>query len=442
MPDHAPPFVKVAAGMTMRIFSLPFLSTLVAVLRGRHGAFWSALSILLVTRLALILSFEITQFSDLGWYLSRASEMLATGRYAEGGVSTAYWPVGYPAFLAGLMMLFGRNAMVGQLGNLLLSAMCLWILYRYCVVRFSDQRVANVAVWLLALYPNHMGYSVGLYSEPLFTLLLLWVVTYTHPNLSLGRVAAMGVLIGLATLVKAQMLLLGPILLMLLSLRDWSGESIRRALYRAVFATLFMAMTILPWTYRNLIVMGAPIPVSTNGGMSLLAGNNPSMTLSLNTDFTENDPIQKAVEFSVADQVAADQRAKSAAMEWIMTNPGKFLSLMPKKLFRLWAPDGESEWVFEGGYAGYQEHRVVFRAVRILNQGFYFILIFGFLFAIIKNHNFRKPNYLVVPMLFLYFSVVSMVFSGQSRYHAPLMPFIIAYAAFSYIYLRYPRKIN
>ncbi|MFZ2387065.1 MAG: hypothetical protein WAW69_04605, partial [Polaromonas sp.] len=125
---------------------------------GSYGlVFWGALTFLVASRLTLILSLEVTPSSDAAWYYSRALEMLATSRYAEAGVATAYWPVGYPGFLAGLMALMGQTARVGQLANLMLSAACLVLMYRFCLQRFGDTRIAGAAAVLLAIYPNHMG---------------------------------------------------------------------------------------------------------------------------------------------------------------------------------------------------------------------------------------------------------------------------------------------
>lgn len=394
-----------------------------------------ALVFLLISRLAIIYAFDVAPTSDMEWYFGRAQEFLRTGRYAENGISTAYWPVGYPVFLASVMGVFGNKVLVGQLANLALSAGCLLVLHRFCMDRFGGSKVADVAVVLLAVYPNHMGYSVGLYSEPLYTLLLLVLVAYTKPDSSLQRFALMGFVVGVATLVKAQMLLLGPILLFMLALRNWSRPALFLAANRALIASLFMVVTILPWTWRNQVVMGAPVPVSTNGGMSLLAGNNPSMTSQLDRSFNDRDPLFQTVQFSVADQVAADQRAKAAAWEWIAENPGKFIVLMPKKVFRLWIPDGESEWSFQAGYAQYEDHKIGFRTVRVVNQLFYWVLLAGCAYGLIRYLNFKDPSTLVVPLIMVFFTALSMVFSGQSRYHAPLMPFVIAYAAYAFVHL-------
>jgi hypothetical protein len=396
----------------------------------RFGAvLWAALGLMVGVRLLLIFSLPITQFSDLAWYFERAQEWVATGQYAEKGVPTAFWPVGYPAFLAGVLALFGPGVLPAQLANVALSAATLIFMHVWCRRRFPDPRVADVAALLLAVYPNHMAYSVGTFSEPLFTSLLLAVLLVAEPGVQRWRLLSAGLLVGLATLVKAQTLLLGPLLLFVALLERWNWNCVRSALAGTVLACTAAACVISPWTYRNLVVMGSPILVSSNGGMSLLDGNSPAMTMSLLTDFSREAAVFSDVHFSPADQVAADGRAKAAAWGWIAANPGRFAMLMPKKIFRLWVPDGESEYIFQAGYADYESHRLAFRSVRVLNQVFYWLVLFSGFVGIARAFHAREPQTFILPLMIVFFTAISMVFSGQSRYHPPLMPFLMGYAA-------------
>lgn len=410
-------------------------STLVpakALLRDDRSLLWVALALLVASRLTLIFMIDVQPTSDMGWYYQRAIDLVESGQYAEDGVPTAYWPVGYAAFLAGVMVLAGKSVLAGQLANLVLSLFCMLLLYRLSMRHFGDDpRVATFAVCLLAVYPNHMGYSLGLYSEPLYTALLLLMWMLIKPDARAVALIAAGIVAGLATLVKAQMLLLAPLLIFVLSMQAWSRQATVSALKNTVLATAVMVLTIAPWTLRNHLVMGAFIPVSTNGGMSLLAGNNPSVTFDLRTDYNDSDPIFQQVNFSVADQVAADRRARAAAWDWISANPITFISLMPKKFIRLWVPDGESEWNIQRGFANYEKWQFEFRLVRIFNQIYYFLLLAGFVFALLHSVRLRDPQTLAMPMTILFFTALSLVFSGQSRYHAPLMPFVISYAAWT-----------
>lgn len=417
MVNHSPPV-------------LPVSQKTLATTNYRH-LLWVAISILVLSRLSLILLIDVQPSSDMGWYYHRAIELLETGRYQENGIPTAFWPIGYPAFLALVMALGGTSVLTGQVANLALSVACTLLMYKLCLRQFGSQRIAAIAACLLAVYPNHMGYSLGLYTEPLYTALLLLIWVIVRPNGNVFTIVAAGLIAGLATLVKTQMLLLAPPLIFLLSLRTWERRNLISAIVNTVLATLVMLLTIAPWTSRNYQVFGAFILVSTNGGISLLSGNNPSMTFDLRTDFNDHDPIFDEVKFSVADQVAADKRARSAALAWIIENPTTFISLMPKKAIRLWLPDGESEWSIQRGFANYEKWWFGFRTARIFNQIYYFLLLAGSIYAFSRCIRLKEPQTLAVLVPILYFTALSLVFSGQSRYHAPLMPLIIAYAAWT-----------
>ena len=140
-----------------------------------------------------------------------------------------------------------------------------------------------------------------------------------------------------------------------------------------------MAMVLVPWAVRNSHVFGETVLISTNGGATLLTGNNPSADGS----YMENDPLVAQRNFSVRDQVEADRRARTLALNWIKENPGRFVQLMPRKIWHLWAKDGEIEWGYQSDYPNYEQYRVIFRSVRWANQIFYSLLLIGSLGAVV-----------------------------------------------------------
>jgi hypothetical protein len=431
----------------------------------REAAPWSAwvapLVVALVLRLWVVLLMPVPPSSDARWYFDRALELLSTGRYAEAGVSTAYWPVGYPAFLAMVLAPVGDEALAGPLANVGLALVLIALLYRWCMQLWGDWRVASTAAWMLALYPNHIGYTGLLLTEPLYAVLMLaTVVVAQEPRLP-ARWLLAGLFAGLATLVKAQTLLFAPFLLALLAYAGRNGrERAWASAARAwLFALLAMAATVLPWTARNALVMGAPVMVSTNGGVSLLLGNNDDMYWGQVRSYVEETPLVQARRFTVADQVQADQRARALAFNWIAQHPGRFLGLMPLKFCRQWCVDGDAEWAFQSTYADYPQQEKSFRAVRALNQIYYLVLMGLCLWALVPYWLRRKRDkatgrsaqlpqqpahtvpvnrerprrrdlrHAVLPLMFFYFSAVAMVFFGLPRYRFQLMPLVIGYAA-------------
>jgi len=386
------------------------------------------LSFVLV-RLLLILLVPVEPYSDGLWYYTRAIGIAEHWRYEENGIPTAYWPVGYPGFLGLLFAVTGPSILAAQLANLAFATLSCWLVYRISQQLFADELAARLAILILAIYPNHVAYTALIASEPLYTVLLLLFSYWLIRSRARSPVLGIGLAIGLGTLVKSQTALLAAVLVLLAIVLTPKWHERRQVLAKSVLMGLVALAVVLPWTVRNYMVLGAPVFVSTNGGMSLLAGNNPSMVGLWHRDYAMDAPLLAEAEFSVVNQVAADRRARALALQWIRDNPRDFISIMPQKLWRLWAPDGEAEWSYDETTPWYDEYRHYFRTVRYANQALYVAVLALAGLALIRLIR-RRANgwsfygYVVAA----FFTALSLVFSGQSRYHYPVMPFMIMYA--------------
>ena len=85
-----------------------------------------------------------------------------------------------------------------------------------------------------------------------------------------------GLIWGLACYLRPVALLL-PIAMAFAAVPFGVGPGVRRAV-QAVATTAIMLAVLLPWTFRNMEVLGEPILVSTNFGPKLWMGNNPDST--------------------------------------------------------------------------------------------------------------------------------------------------------------------
>jgi len=390
-------------------------------------------------RLALLLLIPIAEpFSDSAWYLSRAITLAEQGTYSERGILTAYWPVGYPAFLALLFKVAGASVLVAQLANLALAAISFWLLYFVVRNFLHDELVARGTVLLFAIYPNNAAYVPVLLTETLYTFLLLAACFYLLSGRHWLQTVIAGVVFGLATIVKTQTILLIPILAFLALLDSWSIKKVARAGACAIAVLVIALVVVMPWAVRNYKLLGAVV-LSTNGGTTLLSGNNPSVVGDYLHDYSDKDPLYEQAKFSVEDQINADRRARALAISWIMDNPGQFVRLIPKKVFRLWAPDGEAEWMYQDT-PFYEQHWAWFRFVRIVNQVFYGITLLFFPLALWKLLAMRAAPVMCIGVaVVLVFTLISIIFSGQSRFHFPAMPFVLAYAAWIVIGFAAPR---
>ncbi len=383
--------------------------------------------------LAILAAVEPT--SDAAWYFSRAA-MLAQGRgyLGDHGAPTAYWPPGWPLALSLALRLAGPSIWAVGLFNLVLSAAAGWFTLDLGRRLGGSEAAGRIALLLWAVYPNAVLYVPLALTEVFYTTLLLALCWILVAREGWGWTLLAGLVLGLATLVKAQSLILAPLLLGIAWLR---APAWRQRLPGIVAQGLVMAaaalLVITPWTMRNHRALGAWVFVSTNGGITLLTGNNDSAR----GTFTPDDPVVKALDARTdLGELAYDREARRLGMDWIKAHPTGFLKLMPMKLARLWGPDGEGQWAYETGSWAYAAAPHAFLALRLANQAWYWALLALFVAAFPVMIRARRRaglgliDWWLLPYgIAAYPSAIAVVFSGQSRFHYPVMPLVCIMAA-------------
>lgn len=378
---------------------------------------------------------DVTPSSDAAWYFSRA-QMLADGRgyLGDHGQPTAYWPPGWPLALSLAFRAFGASVGTVGLFNLACSVLAGWLTLDLARTLFRSELAARLALLALAVYPNAILYVPLALTEVFYTTLLLagcWLLIVRKGAV---RIVLAGLVFGVATLVKAQTLVVVPLIFAIGLFR--APDVLRRIpgiAARFVVLIAFAALVVAPWTFRNHAVLGAWVPVSTNGGATLITGNNDTAR----GGFTPEDPVVRNLEARTdLDELAYDKEATRLAKEWIAAHPARFVMLMPMKLARLWGPDGEGQWAYETGSPAYAAAPMAFTALRVANQLWYYALLALFAIALPlmvrqrRRAGERLVDWWLLPYgIALYPSAIAMVFSGQSRFHYPVMPFVCMAAA-------------
>jgi hypothetical protein len=186
---------------------------------------------------------------------------------------------------------------------------------------------------------------------------------------------------------------------------------------------LAAALVIAPWTLRNHRELGAWVTVSTNGGITLMSGNNDSAR----GGYTPDDPLVQSIEpLKDSDEVAYDAAARRLGVAWIKAHPERFAALAPLKVWHLWGPDGEGQWAYETGSRAFAAAPHAFLAIRAANQVLYWLLLIAFVIAPFRivDRRHRVDWWLVPYAVALFPTAIAVVFSGQSRFHYPAMPFL------------------
>ena len=234
--------------------------------------------------------------NDAGSYLTLASQIAHTGDYSlshapgrgAGGTRgpTAYFAPGYPYFLAAVDLIDGHTARragvihPARTAQAVLGTITVALIGLVAYELFGAT-AGLIALILAAVYPVGIELAETLVAENLLTPLVLAAVycglrvrRAGRAPTAYGWVTGAGVLTGLATLTHEN----GALILLPLIAGVWAGRPhfTVRSLAAPALLILTTALTILPWTIRNEVVMHRFIPVSDETGITLVGTYNPA----------------------------------------------------------------------------------------------------------------------------------------------------------------------
>lgn len=367
---------------------------------------------------AAVLLIDVAPTGIGEWYYLRAASLAAGHGYlGDTGQPTALVPAGWPIALSLVFAQFGTSPVALGLFNLVSSMLVGVVTLALGRRLFGSEGAARAGLLLLAVYPNAIGYVPLALPEVFYTALLLtasWVVV-TRTNR--WHLVSAGVLLGIATLIRPQTLVLVPLIFAV----DWlrmgpAWKRLPRLAGDALLVLAIAALTVMPWTLRNYAQLGHWVPVSTSGGQALLAATPAA-----------KEPAARPA----PNEARRDAEAQARAVAWITAHPGPFLALAPDKLAKLWLNDGEADAAYAAGAPGYPRFEPVYRAVRMVNQGYYAALMLAFAAAFVvmiarrRRDGQRWTGWWLLPYAAaLHPTLVCAVFAGATRLHYPVMPWI------------------
>jgi 4-amino-4-deoxy-L-arabinose transferase-like glycosyltransferase len=356
--------------------------------------------------------------------------------YQPGTPATLRPPL-YPAVVAVLYRLFGlENYQAVRLFQALLSLATVLLLYRLGTAVGSPR----VALWLAGLscfYPSFLGFNNLLLTEVLFTFLLCafcLVLIRALQRDSLGLLGTAGVLLGLTALTRSVVWLLPPVLVCFL-LPAFRGSLARRALAALVFTASF-AVTIAPWAARNTRVEKTFIAIDTMGGRNFMMGNYRYTPLYRSWEAVDIPGEQSWIHEVLAANPSAqprtqgqiDKLALRQGLKFVAVNPGLTLQRDVVKFFDFWGLERELVSGAASGFFG-PISRPVLVALAVLIFGSYVFALFAGVFGIFLAPPADRRVHLFLLLVIAFICGMHTLVFGHSRYHLPLMPLVLLYAA-------------
>ena len=205
----------------------------------------------------------------------------------------------------------------------------------------AGDRASVAAAWLAAVYPALVWTPAYVFSETLYSAIALgcavWLERLRRTHQPPWRLAAPGVLAGLAVLTRPAMLVFVAMA------APWLWW--RRSLVAAVAFLIGAGVAIAPWTARNVVEHGRFVLVASEGGITFWTGNHPRAIgegdLAANPDLKRaNLELRARHPDLTAEQLEPVYYREAWA--FIREHPVAWLGLMARKAFYTVAPIGPS----------------------------------------------------------------------------------------------------
>lgn len=346
---------------------------------------------------------------------------------------TSYYPVGWPAILGLITAITTHTPLPDSsvlwtaVWQIVASTAAIWLVHRVAV-RTWGARVALVAAWLVALWPN-LIMSVATYSiETTFVVLVLAsVVVLVDHDWSTGapstrRLLVFGAVLAIAVLVRpfALPVVVGLGLACLCAHTGW------RTAARAVAIPVAVVLaSMVPWTIRNLGALDAFVPVSTNLGD----------TLCIDRTLDANGTFRFAEHEGCADPDLPEAERNQAnirkAVSFVVHHPVKEVQLWGMRTYRMMIDDRvalrEVEELGDGRFLPDPVRTVL---GWLADTWFFAVGTLALAGAVLARRTlWATPTRVIALVTAVSLFVIPMLLWGAPRFHVPLSPWLAIGAA-------------
>ncbi|OGC75929.1 MAG: hypothetical protein A2145_06630 [candidate division Zixibacteria bacterium RBG_16_40_9] len=348
----------------------------------------------------------------------------------------------YPYFLAVLYKIFGPHLFLVRLIQHLIGSFSIVLIF-LLAKKIFDRKVAVLASFLAATYWIFIYYEAELLLDfwlVLWSLLLIWFLLKAYENLKSSTWFLSGIILGLFTITRPNILLFLPFLLLWLIMVLRKQVPYLKILLFYGWVLSGTALVILPVTLRNYLVAKDPVLIASQGGINFYIGNNPksdgmsAIVPELGDDWEYSD-CQFMAENTQNRKLKPSEVSGfyyKKGWEFIFMHPTQSLPLLIKKLYVFW---NKFEISNNQNIYFFKQYSVL---SRILFLGFWLIgpLALLGIFLSIK----RGPKTSLILLFIFSYMLSVIIFFVTSRYRLPVLPFLIIFASFAGIEIY--RKIS
>lgn len=326
------------------------------------GLLVAVFCIALAPRLLYVLQIQTEPFSDEADYVECAANLLLGEGLIMSEQYKAYRAPGYPLFLASILAWSGDFAIVTIRSVQAVLGACLCALVALLAVRLMESLAAGAIAGLVAAFFDELIFYTGqLLSETLYALLLVaWLSCFLQFRRQNRQVVwyLFGVGVGILALVRPPGVVFVLIPLLYAFALPWPSRdphvpdppgavTLARKRLLALLVIAGVITAVLPWSVRNVIVLGKFVPFTTNTGVNLYIGHNPYFgywSTGNKTGIREQTDLNEVEESALFTRLA---------LEYISDDPAGAFERAGLKLWYLFLyPWPEAQWYQPYGEEG------------------------------------------------------------------------------------------
>jgi len=359
------------------------------------------------------------------------TERMLEGRGMTGSAGWL-WAPGYPALMSFHAWITGSywTIRVTQVGVAFVNMLLLFAVAR----RLIDERAARIAVLLYALSPSLAFFAISLWSETLYTSLLLGAVLALLKAREHGgpwRAVLVGVLIGGCVLFRGIATYMLPCFVIGLIWGRWreiEAWGLCLALVAGAVATVAPYSVYISQKYDAFVISDRTL------GQMMWLGNNTFEPLTW--DYGYGRETRRDIRRHIAtgrercapqnEPMRRDSCETRAAIEWIEQNPEAFIRRIPLKLAQTISPHSfltrHLRW---GRWSGISP----WMTEVIIGLGALASLIALIIGALGMAARVEGGTAWTITAVIAYHAAAIALTAGLSRYRVPLEPLLIIYAA-------------
>lgn len=330
----------------------------------------------------------------------------------------------YPLFLAGWLWIGGPLPFLWvEISQAVLSALVIYLIGRIGS-HFFEPIIGLLSALLLTFYPPLVYFCKQISPAifiTFFTALSFFCLTLLFIRPTWQRTIITGLVGGVSLLAEPVLLLALPGVALIMWV--WERKDVKREmLQKLIVGALVGFSVILPWTIRNYLVFHRIVLLKTSFGLNLWLGNNPNATGFLYT--ASGEPMQNTLPANMLEYLGSLNEAERyaflqrEALEWIKSNPARFLHLTVRRIGYLWLMSPTyrvtTQNIFEPRY---------FYVTRYIIQGV--LLTLALVGSIIVYRGNRLFFWISIWWMVAFTAPYAISVAGNTRYRLPVEPVLI-----------------